>query len=63
MSVDDEAATTAPVGLAALREHGFEPSGGGVAPSRPDWLVVGAVAAGMAIVSPWGPCSGCGVPW
>ena len=48
VTVDDEAATTAPVRLAALREHDAAAQDG--ASTRPDWLVVGAVAAGVAIV-------------
>jgi hypothetical protein len=52
MTVDDESAITAPVHLAALQEHdsAAETPGGGAASTRPDWLVVGAVAAGVAIV-------------
>jgi len=52
VTVDDEAAATMPVRLAALREHESvaDGPGEGAASTRPDWLVVGAVAVGVTIV-------------
>jgi hypothetical protein len=48
MTADDESAVTMPVGLSALQAH--DVAAEGAAPRGPDWLVVGAVAAGVAIV-------------
>jgi cytoskeletal protein RodZ len=50
MSVDEEAAITAPVRLAALHESAAGGPGEVVASTRPDWVVVGAIVAGVAIL-------------